>query len=108
MVRPYSTSKHTSPGAVTRRLRTLAAVGKSRIYEVVVDSGSGSHSELIRSTSVDKAARKAAALHRMSLGPIVITADKPTDRTGYRVTFHGGIFGGNKEYVMYVSLARIQ
>jgi hypothetical protein len=38
---------------------------------------------------------------------MVVTANKPTDRTGYRVTFHGGMFGGDKESIMFVSQAHV-
>ena len=111
MVRPYSKSRHTSASAVSKRLRTLSSSKeRMKIYEVILDTGSsgGTQSELIRSTSVTNAARKSAAIHRITLGPVVITADRPIDRTGYRVTFHGGMFGGDKDSVMFVSLARIQ
>ena len=107
MTRPYSTSRHTSARAVSKRLRSLVTDSKNKVYEVIIDSGSGSHSELVKATSIAKAARKAAASHKMTLGPMVVTANKPTDRTGYRVTFHGGMFGGDKESIMFVSQAHV-
>ena len=108
MVRPYSKSRHTSTTAVSKRLRSLNSSVTRKVFEVILDSGSGTHSELVRSTSIAKAASKAASLHKMTLGPVVVTANTPNDRTGYRVTFHGGMFGGDKDSVMFVSLARIQ
>lgn len=100
MIRPYSKSRHTSSAAVRTRLRQLEA----DVFECVLDS----HSELIRASSVGAAARKAASLHKLTLGPVVIEGHKVTDRTGYRVTYHGGMFGGDKESVLFVSRASIR
>ena len=73
------------------------------MFEVVWSN----HVELYRAPNAHSAVRRACAAHKLALGPKVITAAKASDREGYRVTFHGGMFGGDKVDVMFVSHARI-